>query len=640
MLHSFISQWDVIAAAVWAALFNSLPTVCIVTGCVWLLLERVKGWSAAMRYAGWCGLLVLAIGLPVVQWMIPHTRSSSAAPTNPVPAVTTVPALTMSDVGKTETAKMDAGAPAGTKSSMAVRDRIASMIHDQAPAALAPKNVPPATPWGFTAGGALLLLWVAAMMVQLVRLGMALRCNVVLKGSGFPPGEAVEARWNELLQSNEDIRRPVRLAFSSSITMPAVVGYRRPVVLLPDMLAAKLSSEELDGILLHELAHVRRRDDWAIAAQRFIQAVFALHPLVHLIVSKMELQREIACDDWVLRSQQARVYASSLTSVAEYCLRPAHSGLMGLAMERPSQLGERVELLLDSTRPVMTRISTRWLGGFASALGLAAVLSLQLPEVMAFPVQENSKVAPVAIPAPPAPPSATAERNPTAEPGPSVQPDPPARPTPPGAPGPVVAPAKIDPVVVAPGRVNPHVVVTPHVMTHVVVRPQVTVDPKIVDEQLSQDHGLTEEQRREIRKQVEAARQQVEKSRVQIERQRAQVERQLHEQLEPQMRQLGEQLSHMDLTRMINESVRAGMQTAQMEAQLGMSQALAELSREGKRAQLTQAQRDQIQAERNRFQAQMAQLRAQQEKATKELSERINAIVNEAMKQANQRPKK
>ena len=63
MLHWFISQWDVIAAAVWAALFNSLPTVCIVTGCVWLLLERVKGWSAAMRYAGWCGLLVLAIGL-------------------------------------------------------------------------------------------------------------------------------------------------------------------------------------------------------------------------------------------------------------------------------------------------------------------------------------------------------------------------------------------------------------------------------------------------------------------------------------------------------------------------------------------------------------------------------------------------
>ncbi len=176
--------------------------------------------------------------------------------------------------------------------------------------------------------------------------------------------------------------------------MPAVVGYRRPVVLLPDTLAAKLSSEELDGILLHELAHVRRRDDWAIAAQRFIQAVFALHPLVHLIVSKMELQREIACDDWVLRSQQARVYASSLTSVAEYCLRPAHSGLMGLAMERPSQLGERVELLLDSTRPVMTRISMRWLGGFASALGLAALLSLQLPQVMAFPVQENAAPVP------------------------------------------------------------------------------------------------------------------------------------------------------------------------------------------------------------------------------------------------------
>ena len=637
MLHSFISQWDVIAAAVWAALFNSLPTVCIVTGCVWLLLDRVKGWPAAMRYAGWCGLLVLAIGLPVVQLAIPHTNTKATAAAAPPPTVvTSPPTLSVSDGVNTGTAKMETVKPAAnTKSSMVIADdsgAAISMIGGSVSAAAvaadaAPKAVPPAMTWGFTAGGGLLLLWVAAMMVQLARLGMALRCNVVLKRSGVKAGEAVEARWNELLQSNQDIKRPVRLAFSSSITMPAVVGYRRPVVLLPDTLAAKLSSEELDGILLHELAHVRRRDDWAIAAQRFIQAVFALHPLVHLVASKMELQREVACDDWVLRTQQARVYASSLTSVAEFCLRPAHSGLMGLAMERPSQLGERVELLLDQTRPVTTRISLRWLSGFASALGLAMILSLQLPEVMAFPVEDNSAAAPVAIPAPPAAPSATAEQSPSSEPAPLVEPNPPAVPTPPVAPGPVAVPVKIDPVVVAPVKVNPRVVVTPHVMTHVVV-PQVTLDPKIVDEQLSQDHGLTEEQRREIRKQVEAARQQIEKS-------RAQIQKQLHEQLEPQMRQLREQLSHMDMNRAMNESARA-----QREAQRAMSQAMAALSRDGRRTQLTQAQRDQIQAERNRFQAQMAQLRAQQEKTAKEFSDRINAIVNEAMKQAFPNEKK
>lgn len=95
------------------------------------------------------------------------------------------------------------------------------------------------------------------------------------------------------------------------------------------------------------------------------------------------------------------------------------------------------------------------------------------------------------------------------------------------------------------------------------------------------------------------------------------------------MRQLREQLSHMDINRTMNESARA-----QREAQRAMSQAMAELSRNGKWTQLTQAQRDKIQAERNRYQAQMAQLRAEQEKTAKEFSDRINAIINESMKQA------
>jgi beta-lactamase regulating signal transducer with metallopeptidase domain len=594
MFHSFISQWNIVAAVVWAALFNSLPAVCIVTGCVWLLLDRVKGWSAAMRYAGWCGLLVLAIGLPVAQLMIPHTSVAPAATIAASEDTRAIPALPVAT----------ASAPMAD----------ATHVSNARTILVTETPVPPVQNhfWGITTGAGLLLLWLAAMLVQLVRLGMALRCNVVLKRSALAPDAEVAARWSALVRSNEDIRRPVRLALSSSITMPAVVGYRRPLVLLPETLAARLSSEELDGILLHELAHVRRRDDWAIAAQRFVQAVFVLHPLVHLIAAKMELQREVACDDWVLRTQQARVYASSLTSVAEFCLRPAHSGLMGLAMERPSQLGERVELLLDSTRPIMTRISLRWLSGFASALGLAMVLSLQLPEVMAFPVENNSPAAPAAIPAPPAVPNATAEQSPSSEPAPSVESNPRAVSTPSDARGPVAIPMKIDPVVVPRVKVNPHVVVTPHVV----------VIPKIVDEQLSHDRGLTEEQRREIRKQVEAARQQIEKS-------RAQIEKQLHEQLEPQMRQLREQLSHMDMNRMMNDSARA-----QREAQRAMSQAMAELSRNGKWTQLTQAQRDKIQAERNRYQAQMAQLRAEQEKTAKEFSDRINAIINESMKQA------
>jgi beta-lactamase regulating signal transducer with metallopeptidase domain len=537
--------------------------------------------------------------LPVVQLVTPHVSASSMAAATPIPEAvrittaaraTTVPSAVISSDGAT------AAPIAG--------DQVPGMGVMVAPAAQKDTTAM----GGLTTGAGLLLLWLTAVLVQLARLGMALRCNVVLKRSGFAPDEETAARWNHLLRSTEDVKRPVRLALSSFITMPAVVGYRRPVVLLPDSLATRLDGEELDGILLHELAHVRRRDDWAIAVQRFLQALFALHPLVHLIASKMELQREIACDDWVLRTQQVQVYARSLTSVAEYCLRPAHSGLMGLAMERPSQLGQRVELLLDSSRPVMTRISLRWLGGLASALGLVGLFSLQLPEVMAFPVQAS--VAPAT------------KSSATAKPV-SV----------------TVAPMNVDAQVKVSPNVTLHIAAAPvSVVAPVHVATAVRVDPDGSVEELAREQAeLSKEQRALGEKQGELVRQQMDLARQKIEAHQQEIQKQLREQLEPQMRRLQAQLSHLDSNHMVNDAVRAQIRAGELEAEMAISQAMSELSRKGlagKEGRLTPEQMNKLRAERDRYQAQAAQLRTQQERAAKEFGDRISAIVNETVNRA------
>ncbi len=576
MFYSFVSDWNIVAAAVWAAFFNSLPAVCILTGCAWLLLERVKGWPAATRYAGWCGLLAMAIALPVAQFVVPHR---AMAPDE-------------SAAGSYLVNVAPGNAPAAVVSPL--------------PTEVQENAVRQAASASLTAGGGILLVWVLAMMVQLVRLVLALRHNVVLRRSGLMPSKDVSARWRALLGRNDDVRRPVTLAISSRITMPAVVGYRRPVILLPGSLAVRLTGDQLDGILLHELAHVRRRDDWAIAIQRFLEAIFALRPLVHLITSKMELQREIACDDWVLRAQQARVYASCLTVVAECCLRPVHSGLMGLAMERPSQLGERVELLLDNTRSVATRISWKWLGSFVMALGLACLVSLQLPAVMAFPVQAAAPVEPKTVTEPmPVPVAAPVHVD-------VPMPVPVAAPVHVDVPMPVVAPVHVD---------VPMPVVAP-------AAPQQSKD-------LAREQAELSAMQRELsRKQAELMRREMEMAHKQMNQAHLQMQQQIREKLEPQMRQLQEQLSHMHLDGTVNGAVQAQMRAAELESTLASFQALSALSHDGltgKQGRLSDEDLKKLHAEQARYKALAAELAAQQEKAAKEFSRKLSQIINDAM---------
>ncbi len=251
--------------------------------------------------------------------------------------------------------------------------------------------------------GLLLLVWVSAALIQFSRLALAFRNTARLRRSAILPAVALEEQWLKVLQAC-GVRRPVTLRLSSAIGTPAVTGYFHPVVLLPAGVSDHLSGSELDQILLHELAHVRRYDDWAIGLQRLVEAVFVLHPLVHFLGKKLEFEREIACDDWVLSGQPPRAYASCLAKLAEFCIAAPPPSLTSAALEHKSQLRRRIEMLLDGTRSIATRASLRSIGSAAAVMFLLACMSFELPRVMAYPVPQTP-VPPVA-PAPPQAPAA------------------------------------------------------------------------------------------------------------------------------------------------------------------------------------------------------------------------------------------
>ncbi len=113
-------------------------------------------------------------------------------------------------------------------------------------------------------------------------------------------------------------QRRVTLCTSDAIRVPAAMGYFRPIVVFPSWAVAEIPPAELHGILLHELAHLRRYDDWTNLAQKIVKAIFFFHPAVWFIESRLTLEREMACDDAVLAANfSARAYAESLVGLAE-----------------------------------------------------------------------------------------------------------------------------------------------------------------------------------------------------------------------------------------------------------------------------------------------------------------------------------
>src|SRR6185295_17727334 len=104
-------------------------------------------------------------------------------------------------------------------------------------------------------------IWLAVFLIQLTRIFWSYRYIRSLKRRAVPAASALQQRFESWLTSC-DVRRPARLLISSDIASPMAAGFRHPAVLLPDAMFEQFREQELDHVLLHEIAHLARRDDW------------------------------------------------------------------------------------------------------------------------------------------------------------------------------------------------------------------------------------------------------------------------------------------------------------------------------------------------------------------------------------------
>lgn len=172
--------------------------------------------------------------------------------------------------------------------------------------------------------------------------------------------------------------RKVRVLVSARVDTPMLIGWIKPVVLLPSAVALGFPRQQLELILAHELGHLRRYDHLVNLAQAMLETVLFYHPVVHWISRDVRNERELCCDALVLRLTQGdpREYAHTLASLEELRQLPASFALAASGGE----LLERVRRIigLPASRVVAPRqAQMRWL--FAAALlGIGLVLALRI----------------------------------------------------------------------------------------------------------------------------------------------------------------------------------------------------------------------------------------------------------------------
>jgi beta-lactamase regulating signal transducer with metallopeptidase domain len=238
--------------------------------------------------------------------------------------------------------------------------------------------------------------WAAIATWSLLGVARSLWHLRVLRSSCVPVDPAIlDALVRETLERNAS-HRPVAFCTSDLVQVPTAIGLVSPAVILPTWILQELSRQELNQILLHELAHLRRWDDWTNLAQKLVKALFFFHPAVWWIERQVSLEREMACDDAVVaETSSPRAYAECLAHLAEKTVlhrNLAHPSLAQrsialaqAALGRIRHTSLRVAQILDVNRPMGPVRSWKPAVSVVAVFAIASVAWIsRAPRLIAF----------------------------------------------------------------------------------------------------------------------------------------------------------------------------------------------------------------------------------------------------------------
>ncbi|MHB1080494.1 MAG: penicillin-binding transpeptidase domain-containing protein [Prosthecobacter sp.] len=322
-----------------------------------LLGLGLRRMAAARRYALWITAIATLAVLPLAMWALPAWRVLP-----PADAALEWPVMEPPVV-------IGAAAPA-----------LPPEVQGPAlPAAKAALPVPataiaqPSFTWNMTwqdVVGALPAVWICIAILLLLRLAWSAWCLRRLERL------LKSGRCDALAGIAQEIglSRVPRLCVGDASAVPMVWGVWRPRLLLPAGFE-QWSAAKLRGVLLHELAHLKRRDPLALWTAQWVKALHWFNPLVWLTLRQLRADQERACDDAVLRhGVRASDYAQTLLDLSRHNRLAPGLSLCALTITRCAPVEARVKAILDPKRR-REGLTLRWLAGLA---GGALLITLPL----------------------------------------------------------------------------------------------------------------------------------------------------------------------------------------------------------------------------------------------------------------------
>jgi beta-lactamase regulating signal transducer with metallopeptidase domain len=352
-----------IAQAIGWALLHLLWQATIVAGILAAVLALLPRRSATARYAAACGALALVFGMfvatavraydpaatPIATFSKAHADESLAVPLSKIPSV------------------IVATATEGW------RDRAMDAVTS------ARQSLPSVVALWFI--GVVFLS--SRLLISFVRVRTMASRGVREAGEEW---QRVAARLAEAL----GLRRAIRLLESAAVEVPSVLGSFRPVILLPASTLTGLTPEQIEMVLAHELAHIRRHDFAVNLLQAFVETLMFYHPAVWWMSSRVRVERENCCDDLAVSVCGNPIqYARALTRLEE--LRAG--ALPMVVAANGGSLLDRIRRIAGG-RPESTGLSSRW----AAAVAMLAILAvaMALPSLPALAQREPKTEAPQA----------------------------------------------------------------------------------------------------------------------------------------------------------------------------------------------------------------------------------------------------
>lgn len=226
------------------------------------------------------------------------------------------------------------------------------------------------------------LIWSVGVILFLARFIFSYLYTKYLKQTAIFSTSTILDATLEKIKNNLAIEKGVKIAESAKINVPIVVGHMKPLILFPIGIVNMLSSEEVEAIITHELAHIQRYDYLTNILLTLIEILFYFHPAVWWISANVKSERENCCDDFALSQNIDKVvYAKALVKLEEI----KSNGTPALAMPFSSKKHQ----LINRIKRIMNMPQTQ---SDMKEKSIATILLLSM--VLVFSNQANSETTP------------------------------------------------------------------------------------------------------------------------------------------------------------------------------------------------------------------------------------------------------